>query len=386
MAISPLVQALIETWTLYAIGSVAIMLRIFSRTKMVGISGWHPDDYLIFFAWACYTGMTVAAHIVGGTGDTSHLMMQERLSFTPEQAAARQKGSQWFMVGWFTYIGLIWTLKLNMLFLYRRVVSMVWVKMFIVPTMVFVGATAISIWILLGTACRPFHKIWQILPDPGKYCMPQSPAFLVTILVLNLVTDVCIMLIPIPIIIPLKISWGRKIGLMIMFSGAMFIMIAAILRVYFVMALQQGQTAAIWSCREDIVAVIIGQATIIRPLFTRRFWSGNYDSSNSYPSNKPSNGYESHELSGSAGDGSKPSRLGFRKPKDPYNISVLQTAQENESQERIVGIQQEAGYTTQEQSQNSDHSGRGLDITVKKEVDVSISVGKKVSHESWKAV
>jgi hypothetical protein len=44
------------------------------------------------------------------------------------------------------------------------------------------------------------------------------------------------MLIPIPIIIPLKISWGRKIGLMIMFSGAMFIMIAAILRVYFVMA------------------------------------------------------------------------------------------------------------------------------------------------------
>jgi hypothetical protein len=97
--------------------------------------------------------MTVAAHIVGGTGDTSHLTMQERLSFTPEQAAARQRGSQWFMVGWFTYIGLIWTLKLNM---------------FIVPTMVFVGVTGISIWILLGSACRPFHKIWQILPDPGS--------------------------------------------------------------------------------------------------------------------------------------------------------------------------------------------------------------------------
>jgi hypothetical protein len=112
--------------------------------------------------------MTLAAHIVGGTGDTSHLTMEERQSFTPEQAAARQKGSQWFMVGWFTYIGLIWTLKLNMLFLYRRVVSVVWVKMFIVPTMVFVGATGISIWILLGTACRPFHKIWQILPDPGR--------------------------------------------------------------------------------------------------------------------------------------------------------------------------------------------------------------------------
>jgi len=66
--------------------------------------------------------------------------------------------------------------------------------------------------------------------------MPQSPAFLVTVLVLNLVTDVCIILIPIPIILPLKISWARKLGLLGMFCAGIFIMIAAILRVYFVMA------------------------------------------------------------------------------------------------------------------------------------------------------
>jgi hypothetical protein len=112
--------------------------------------------------------MTVAAHIVSGTGDTSHLTMDQRLSFTPEQAALRQKGTKWFMVGWYTYIGLIWTLKLNMLFLYRRVVSVGWVKTFIVPTMVFVGVTGVSIWILFASACRPFHKLWQILPDPGS--------------------------------------------------------------------------------------------------------------------------------------------------------------------------------------------------------------------------
>ena len=112
--------------------------------------------------------MTVAAHMVGGTGDTSHLTMEQRLAFTPEQAAMRQTGTKWFMVGWYTYIGLIWTLKLNMLFLYRRVVSVGWVKKFIVPTMIFVGATGVSIWILFASACRPFHKLWQILPDPGS--------------------------------------------------------------------------------------------------------------------------------------------------------------------------------------------------------------------------
>jgi hypothetical protein len=112
--------------------------------------------------------MTVAAHIVGGTGDTSHLTMDQRLSFTPEQAALRQKGTKWFMVGWYTYIGLIWTLKLNMLFLYRRLVSVGWAQLVIVPTMVFVGVTGVSIWILFASACRPFSKLWQILPDPGR--------------------------------------------------------------------------------------------------------------------------------------------------------------------------------------------------------------------------
>jgi hypothetical protein len=51
MAIGPLEAALMETWTLFAIGSIAIILRIFSRTRLVGIAGWCPDDYLIFFGW-----------------------------------------------------------------------------------------------------------------------------------------------------------------------------------------------------------------------------------------------------------------------------------------------------------------------------------------------
>ncbi|KAH7119934.1 hypothetical protein B0J11DRAFT_582429 [Dendryphion nanum] len=390
MAVSPLEAALIETWTLFGFGSIAIILRIFSRTRLVGFAGYHPDDYLIIFAWACYAGMTAAAHIVGGTGDTSHLTMEQRLSFTPEQAASRQKGTKWFMVGWYTYIGLIWTLKLNMLFLYKRVVSVVWVKKYIVPAMIFVGVTGASIWILFASACRPFHKLWQILPDPGKYCFPQSHVFLITVLVLNLVTDVCIILIPIPIILPLKISWGRKIGLLILFCAGIFIMIAAILRVYFVLALQKGETAAIWSCREDVVAVIIGQATMIRPLFTRRFWSSNPHETTGNSSNKRSNGYESHELS-SRSNPSAASRLGFRKVKDIYNVSVLQT-NNNESEEKIIEGQQSGASAQEAQSRISEQSdqrqgqGQGQGITIKREVDVSSGQGKQGFQPNWKVV
>ncbi|KAH5016898.1 hypothetical protein HBI81_020770 [Parastagonospora nodorum] len=330
MTVSAFEAALIETWTLFAVGSIVIMMRIFCRTKMVGFAGYCGDDYLIFFAWACYTAMTVAAHIVGGTGDTSHLTLEQRLSFSPEEAAMRQKGTKWFMVGWYTYIGLIWTLKFNFLFLSRRIVSVSHIRIVIIPTMAFVGATGVAIWILFATACRPFHKLWQILPDPGRLCMPQSPVFLITVLVLNFVTDMCIIIIPIPIILPLRITWARKIGIIFMFSAGIFVMIAAVLRVYFVLSLQQGQTAAIWSCRKDFVAIVIGQATMVRPLFTHRFWTRVSTNSSTY------------ELSG--GSFAKTPRLGFRTVKDPYHVSVLRT-QGNESEEHIISGGSQKGVT-----------------------------------------
>jgi hypothetical protein len=179
--------------------------------------------------------------------------------------------------------------------------------------------------------------------------MPQSPVFLITVLVLNLVTDTCIILIPIPIILPLKISLGRKIGIMILFGAGIFVMIAAVLRVYFVLSLQQGQTAAIWSCREDFVAIIIGQATMIRPIFTHQFWSHTHTGSSTYSSNKPSSGYESHELSGSSS--TKNSRSAFRAARDPYNISVLRT-EANESEEHII-TEDQAFKSTQEESSHT---------------------------------
>lgn len=57
----------------------------------------------------------------------------------------RQKGAKWFMVVWYTYIGLIWTLKFNFLFLFRRIVSVSHIKIVIIPTMAFVGAMGVAI-------------------------------------------------------------------------------------------------------------------------------------------------------------------------------------------------------------------------------------------------
>jgi hypothetical protein len=49
--LSPLQAALAETWSLFALGTIFVALRVFARTRMVGVAGYHPDDYMIFFAW-----------------------------------------------------------------------------------------------------------------------------------------------------------------------------------------------------------------------------------------------------------------------------------------------------------------------------------------------
>ena len=136
-------------------------------------------------------------------------------------------------------------------------------------------------------------------------------------------------------------------------------MIAAILRVYYVLVQKAGQTAAIWSCREDVIAILVGQATMIRPLFTKRFWGMTNSSGSSSRGYWKKDSGKSHELSDNV---SKPSRLGMRdrKPKDPYNVSVLETR--NESEERIVARdgQMHETHTIHERPSTADAKDVGL--------------------------
>jgi len=136
-----------------------------------------------------------------------------------------------------------------------------------------------------------------------------------------------------------------------------------------------------------VVAVVIGQATMVRPLFTRRFWDTDPLGSSAYSANKPSNRYESHELTSGSNHNSKASRLGFRALKDPYNVSVLRT-QGNGSEEKIIPAEHDNGFMQREESQTSDQSERGPKdgIFVRTEVDISTATGKQGYRQSWKAV
>ncbi|PGH07221.1 hypothetical protein AJ79_06325 [Helicocarpus griseus UAMH5409] len=356
---------MIETWAEFSVGSCIILLRILTRWKLVGFRGFQADDYLIVPAWFSYAAMTAMAHIVGYAQDNGNIPPEIRASMSPEDRALRSLGSKCFMTGWYTYIGLIWTLKLNMLFFYKRVVNGLWVERFILPAQVVVGITASAILLLLGLTCRPFHKLFQVYPDPGPLCTPQSLAFLIPILAMNVSTDMMIMAIPIPVLAKMRASMGRRIFIFILFGAGVFIMIAACLRVYFVIADKTGASAAIWSCREDLVAVFVGNAPIIRPLFSRKLWNGGYK----YGS-KPSNYHtgDSVELSGKY----PTDRLNKRNSRSFYSRDMKATNIESDSMERIMD--------------NRDGEVPTMVIQVRKDVHVSEDPEDNTSEgrKAWK--
>ena len=65
--------------------------------------------------------------------------------------------------------------------------------------------------------CQPFNHYWQVLPDPGGRCR-QGYAWLVAMATSNIITDVMLVIFPVPIIFSSNMKLKRKIPLVLLFS------------------------------------------------------------------------------------------------------------------------------------------------------------------------
>lgn len=66
---------------------------------------------------------------------------------------------------------------------------------YVLLTVTYLG-TALSLLL----SCQPFHKFWQINPDPGNICQPtRSPVYVFMCLIPNVLTDLYLSTIPLPV-------------------------------------------------------------------------------------------------------------------------------------------------------------------------------------------
>lgn len=84
----------------------------------------------------------------------------------------------------------------------------------------FLAITFIAVVLADITECQPITHYWQVVPDPGAKCR-QGYAQLLTMGTVNVLTDLLLVLFPIPIIITSKMGVKRKIQLVLLFAGSL---------------------------------------------------------------------------------------------------------------------------------------------------------------------
>jgi hypothetical protein len=61
-------------------------------------------------------------------------------------------------------------------------------------------ASYLAVALTILCSCQPFHHFWQVSPNPGRMCQAtNSPAYVLTVLVLNIITDIYLLSIPLPV-------------------------------------------------------------------------------------------------------------------------------------------------------------------------------------------
>lgn len=260
----------IEAWTLLAIALVFVILRTVGRLISTPIRDLDPDDYLMWFAALVYTAETTQIHFIAGLGGSNNMPPALRASRTPEEIKDHVLASKLFISGWVEYGMTVWLMKACMCFFFRRLFAgLPEAQAKIQKALYAVYGTYIIVFITTMCECVPFHKNWQVIPDPGQKCT-QGLAKHIVILILNVATDCYLITIPIPIFLKSTMPLHRKIIITILFGAGIFVTVAAILRSAFVFQdLYSSTLMATWAVRESCVGFIVNNAPMLSPLYAR---------------------------------------------------------------------------------------------------------------------
>jgi hypothetical protein len=114
-------------------------------------------------------------------------------------------------------------LKLTISEFFKRLTTSIWTRTHEIVLKVirgFLVITFIAVVIADITECQPITHYWQVVPDPGANCR-QGYAQLLTMGIANVMTDILLVVFPIPIIIRSQMGLKRKAQLVFLFAGSL---------------------------------------------------------------------------------------------------------------------------------------------------------------------
>ncbi|KAI0906474.1 hypothetical protein F4823DRAFT_631482 [Ustulina deusta] len=168
------------------------------------------DDYLI--VWATITA--VAECIAGLVYGPPHGLGRHVQTLDPESVSRYLQGDYIFS---HFYDFAIASTKLSILALYHRIFVTTRMRILVWVMACLVFAWLIEMEVILGLGCQPIQGWWDAKVAATAKCVDKV-AFTYSTNILNLIFDLFIFSIPIPIIMKLQVNKARRIALCLLFS------------------------------------------------------------------------------------------------------------------------------------------------------------------------
>ncbi|KAF3937540.1 hypothetical protein ABW19_dt0201120 [Dactylella cylindrospora] len=280
-------------WACNAIGFALFLLRLGLRTWRK--ERWNQGDYWTISAGLFMIVRVTVSHyiLMYGTTTTLSAAQREAHDFTDEELYWLTTNSKLNLLSRFVLNGLLWSLKLVVLDFLRRIIRKLHFERLI--TVLYLAVIAIT-WAVatvnIFIECRPFHRWWQIYPDPGP-CV-QGNLWLLTYEIGNMLTDAMLLALPFPLLFRAKVSWGKRLRLSAVFSLGFFLIAVSIVRIVQGLTKSRIQLSrTMWASVETLFACIAACGPSIYCLIRKGREGSSFDPSSGHSNSRSSKAYTS---------------------------------------------------------------------------------------------
>ncbi|KAG4436055.1 hypothetical protein IFR05_008445 [Cadophora sp. M221] len=259
----------VQSWSLYGVGMLLIIIRTYARVHRLGIRGLQPDDYLMLLAGGLYTALVVCLNVIAGGGGSNLYPPEDFETFTQENIRERIKGSKIVIVSEQAMLNVIYVLKACMLIMYTRLTLGLQVQRMVTYLSIYVSLGWLATEIAFFTACTPFSGYWA-MPPPNPQCTTLEHYAIIQAC-FNISSDALMLFIPLPLVTKLNMPLKQKWVLLVIFSMGLFVILAAVLTKVFNLSNVWDPSYMLWYTREASVAIYVSNLPMIWPLLREWF-------------------------------------------------------------------------------------------------------------------
>ncbi|PYH42882.1 uncharacterized protein BP01DRAFT_126213 [Aspergillus saccharolyticus JOP 1030-1] len=251
---------------LMVIASFGVLVRVFVRTQY--LSGLGADDYLCIVSWAFTLALCILCILMTDYGFGRHIA-------TVKSDATLTMFLKLDFATMIAYLIALGTVKCSFCVLYLQIFPGKTFRIVCWSLFALLVAETIEECLVVVFQCTPIHKAWDPTGMvPGK-CL-QLTAFYYISFGIRLATDLTIFALPIPKLVQLNMTRGKRAGLVVMFGLGVLVSVTSIIRATYISNFSLDHTWTLvnplnWSSVEVAVAIFIACIPSFKSLITFRF-------------------------------------------------------------------------------------------------------------------